>query len=56
MTDATSQCTMEHAAPRCLFNAFPNELWTCADLSSGKLFGETFVSEKKTGVRLPDVF
>lgn len=47
---------MEHAVPRCVFNAFPNELWTRSDRSSHKLFSETFVSEKKTGVRFPDVF
>lgn len=56
ITDAASQHMMEHTVPRCLFNAFPNELRTRADHCSSKLFSETFVSEKKTGVRFPDVF
>lgn len=54
MSDATLQCMTEHRVPICLANAFPNEVWTSADRSSSNLSGETFVREKKTGVRFPD--
>lgn len=56
MTGPTSQCMMEPTVPRCLVNAFPNEVWTRADQSSSKLLSKTFASEKKRGVRFPDVF
>lgn len=55
MPDATLQCVREHRVSICLANAFPNEVWTSADGSSSKLSSETFVREKKTGVRFPDV-
>lgn len=55
MPDATLQYMTEHRVSIRLADAFPSEVWTSADHSSSNLSSETFVREKKTGVRFPDV-